>query len=422
MLATETMLASKRRTRYYLGRSLPSRRVRAMQMIRLLTLLSLFTVVGCGDTQEVAPTQSQDTDLDAGSDIADSGADAADSDAPDLPEVVPCEATPREGNFALAPDAPDGQIHAASAWDGQTLWLTYNVPDAEGTFDVWVAGFDCGGNPTLAPQRVNTTDFNDVDPAIAAQHGQIIIAWGTDNGMQPDNLSLRYRRMNPDGTYLDAEDRIFPNEGNTWMPSIAPAADGTWELAGVRAGETEFRVFRATLDADGNPGELTHFEEGLPGTQAGPSLLVHGQDEWLAWTHDGEQVRLSTAEGIEALDGAGPSLGWGPNGPIFAWTSGMEVVTRDLATGVETRFSEPNKQLHSGIAKGEVTAWYRQIRGIRSQLYWAGPDGRKTWLETEITVAPYGIALTDLGDGSYFIAWSEGDSPAFRINGRLLRP
>ncbi len=392
--------------------------MRKILRLSLTLVLGASVAVGCGDTTEIAPSESDtgaDAETDPGPDV-DAGSDVG----PDAPPS--CQAAAQDGNFALAPDGPDTQIHAATAWDGQTLWLTYNVPDPEGTFDVWVAGFDCGGNPSVPPQRVNTTDFNDVDPAIAAQSGQIIIAWSTDDGMQPDNLSLRYRRMSADGTWLDAEDRIFPNEGNAWMASLATGPNGTWEMAGVRAGETEFRVFRATLDADGSPGELTHFEEGQPGTQAGPSLLVREGQEWLAWSHDGDQIRLATDDGIEALEGTGPSLGWGPDGALFSRTDGMQVEVHALNTGIKTRFSEPGKQLHSAVAQGDVIAWYRQISGIRNQLYWAGPDGKKIWIDTEFAVAPYGIALTDLGDGSYFISWSEGVSPAFRIYGRILRP
>ena len=381
--------------------------------------LAIFFASSC----EVAETDDAPAEMsDTGSDVAVDDAEASDaSDAVvDLP-VPACPGVAAEGNFALFPDAPDTQIHAAATWDGQTLWVAYNVPDPEGTFDVWIAGFDCAGAPALSPRRVNTTDFNDVDPAVAAHGGQVLVAWGTDNGQQPNNLSLRYRRMATDGTFIDTRDRIFPNEGNTWMPSVAPYGDG-WRLAGVRAGETEFRVFETTLDAEGNPGALLQFEEGLAGTQAGPTMLVRGEDRWLTWSHDAVEVRLATPEGIEAMPGAGPSLGWGANGPILGWTDGLAVAVRDLDRGVTTRFTEPNKQLHSPVAAGELVAWYRNVSGIRNQLYWAGPEGKKNWLQTESTVAPYAIALADLGDGRYFLAWSEGTSPAFRIHGRILRP
>lgn len=387
------------------------------RLSRLLFLTLLLTA--CGDVTEEAETEDVGADVDA-NDADD--ADDADAVEPDTPEPVVCDGDRPSGNFTLFDDAPDTQIHAATAFDGETLWVTYNLPDERGEFDVWIAGFDCAGQQTVSPRRVNTTDFNDVDPAIAAQPGQVIVAWGADSGMQPTNLSLRYRRMASDGTFLDAEDRVLDHDANAWMPSLQPGPEGTWYMAGVAAGETEFKVFLATVDADGNVGERTTYEYDEPGTQAGPSLLVRGDEVWLAWSHDGEEIRLATAGGIETFEGRGPLLGWGTDGPLLSWTEGQIAVVRDLEREVHTRFAEPNKQLHSPVTAGEVTAWYRQIRGIRNQLYWAGADGAQTWIDTEDAVAPYGIALTDMGDGSYFIAWSEGTSPAFRIYGTFLTP
>jgi len=62
-------------------------------------------------------------------------------------EASPCRDELRLGEVIdLQPAAPDTQIHINAAFDGRGVWITYNLPDTGGLFDVWAARLACDGS------------------------------------------------------------------------------------------------------------------------------------------------------------------------------------------------------------------------------------------------------------------------------------
>ena len=48
--------------------------------------------------------------------------------------------------FQLLPNAPLTQIHADVISDGSKIWMTYNLPNEESKFDVFLVSFGCDGS------------------------------------------------------------------------------------------------------------------------------------------------------------------------------------------------------------------------------------------------------------------------------------
>ena len=124
---------------------------------------------------------------------------------------------------------------------------------------MWGVRLDCDGSPRVAPFRISTTDYNEVDPTLAIGHGHLYTAWQSDTGLFPDNMELVVRSFGVDGTPVMAEDLVLDTvrggatlTGNHWMPALAPLPSG-FAVAGARAVEdaSGFQVFVQRLANDG---------------------------------------------------------------------------------------------------------------------------------------------------------------------------
>ncbi len=84
--------------------------------------------------------------------------------------------------FLLDADAPIPQIHPDVAFDGQAIWLVYNVPaSADSTFDVRAQLRDPFGASIVAPFDVNTrTGANETYPRVA-HNTHTLIVWQSDD-------------------------------------------------------------------------------------------------------------------------------------------------------------------------------------------------------------------------------------------------
>lgn len=388
-------------------------------------LVALALLVGCAP----GGGGGSDPDPDVGAtDVAVVDALVADAALPDAaPE--PCVPAFVDRTRPLDEDGPDTQIHAAVWPTARGVWVVYNRPDPGGGFDVWAARVGCDGRVDIGPFQVNEdAEHNDVDPDVAVSGDRVLFAWATDDGTAPYNLSVRLRVFDTSGEAVGDEWRR-PHEGNAWMVRAAATADG-FAVVGVE-GDAElgvFQVFRQALDRDGVPvGEPERFEADPEG-QVDPAVSPNG--EVVAWTVGAQAGgRIRVAQGGEVSDafdfvGASAALGdgwvaatdterWGPTArrldaaELLAIGNGMGTDhTPALATDGDTT----------------VVAYYRVERGIRNELRYhvVGEGNRTHRIVTHGPVAPYPPAIAAIGDRRFLLAWSEGESPAFRVHYRII--
>jgi hypothetical protein len=404
---------------------------------------------------------ASEADLDAAADPADRDADAAESC---LDLVRPDE------TFILAPDLPETQIHPVAAFDGEAVWVVFNVPEEAGSgFDVWALRLACDRSFATEPFRVNTTvEPNDVDPALALSADRVVVAWQSDTGVVPVNMHTYYRLFAVDGTPLIAEDRPvqttrggLPLEANAWMPSVAILPDG-FALAGSRAIDElgSFQVYVQRFDAEGVPAGNT-VEPFLDAevSESYPSLAaISASDLVVAWARepaeaDGEVVWKRLDDGSappepvapgEGLSGA-PSLAVDREDPSHlmlafhvARGEGAAVRLVDLGAALPDRPTLVLGQASTGIDQvptvalepgGGAVGWFRNVSGLQNDVIVEGfrregaalvGDG-EILLRTEgAAPAIYGIGLTYVGGDVYFVTWAEGDNPAFMLFGRFV--
>jgi hypothetical protein len=366
-------------------------------------------------------------------------------------------------------DTTDGggtQIHPSAAFDGEMVWLTYNRPDPSGGFDVWATRIGCDTTPAVPPFRVNTTNYNDVDPDVAVHGDRVVVAWQTDTGEFPANMKTVFRVFQGDGTPVMAQDAVLqttrlgqPVTGNHWMPSVAGWAGG-FALAGARGvdGMQGFQVFLQRVTRDGVPAgeavEATYTptaSQTYPAVAALPDGTLH-----LAYNSadpadaDDQVVHTTLAPGATAVSpsppaamhgrtqGSGADVAVGRDGRVyvaFADPVGDQVVLTDgalfgpapsveLGTGGKADFAPT---LAPAVGGGAL-AWHQNVSGYRNKLY-AQPfryDGTTFTpgtpvLVTPQTVPPYAPAITHVQEDLYFLAWSEGTNPNFLVKGVFTR-
>lgn len=373
--------------------------------------------------------------------------------------------------FTLFPELPLTQIHAAIAFDGEGVWVVFNLPDEHSEFDVWAARLGCDGTPLVAPFQVNNAwDYNETEPDLAIFNDQVLILWQSDSGQFPDNLSIHYRLFQIDGTPLMEQDTALgwtdngiPAAGNAWMPKAASTPSGGFVLAitGV-VGSYGFQTFLQRMSAQGELlGDRLHIAPEEAVGQFYPSLQVLPDATTLvAWVRsptegsDRVQACLVDAEFV----GCDPENPWSPAtesetgapfaaGAVAASSSGFLVYHEAEGAGsriraVEATFSDspqgvtlgaPGELNHSPVLaiydQGAALLWYRVISGIRNDVRLGAfrPLGDSYVAPTPIrslnenSAAPYAPAFVHI-DGSRFLAvWSEGTSPDFQLVGRFVQ-
>lgn len=434
-----------------------------------------------GDSESVAASEdgdseaaSEDGDLDSESQEADSeaGSEAESEEQSeeaysDDPRACSDLFTP-DTIVDLAPAAPDTQIHVSAAFDGRLIWLAFNLPDQANTFDVYGARLMCNGKLAAAPFRVNTTDTNEIDPAVAVSGSRVLYAWQADNGLADRNLNI-YTRAYTLGTAVpeSENDHVLgltlggaAQDVNAWMPQLAALEDGAFLLTGTWADPLgqRWQAFTAHLAADGVAGDVERAPALADSNHDVPTVAASATTSALAYVtspdegdshvmvatraHDETSFASATDVWPEAATGA-PSLSYSPDG-----THAYVAFDRVLAAGSETwlmrlndlgqathaiRFDTDGAYDHDAVvvatATGGAVLWYRLISGIRQDVYvqaFTDTDGTLALVGTpqKINVnyaVVYAPLFISVGDGAFFAAWSEGTSPKFRLKGRFLR-
>jgi hypothetical protein len=227
------------------------------------------------------------------------------------------------------------------------------------------------------------------------------------------------------------------------MPALEATLTG-FVLAGAWAHpEAErFQVFVQELDSVGGPiGDAVDPEfEPMVG-QMFPALAVGPVDVAVAWERTPDEgavelrgARVSLADrAVSELttfaEGRGAAVAYFDGG--YAWAGSVSdqiVVWRDdqeislNSTGVDVA---PVLVPHARNGRLGVV-WYRIQSGIRNDIFrhdlpsdvgeWSNAVGTQVSLDEP--AAPYSPVMIEAGDG-WFLAWSSGRSPDFRVLGRF---
>ncbi len=446
-------------------------------------LLVSCALSACGDDASVpldaggsdlsSPGQDAEALLDAGiapdSGRRDLGADGGSFDlgADAGPRTGPCaERLYDDRNIPLDALGRSGQIHPSIAYDGDTLWVAYNLPNDDGFFDPYLTRLYCDGTVLLPPVRVSTTVSsttgpNHTDPTLLLAHDRVYVFWQMDNRTGINNLDILFRVFDRDGSPLDAENQVMVMEregrtqfGNTWLPKIAALPNGL-ALVGAWAHDEaqRFQVFVQRLDVDGAPTEDA-FDVALEPTtsQYFPAVATSSAGDILvAWQEEEDDGTPYVsygwaAPGASTLTGTAAVGGFPTVNPSLTFEYGEAILGLTRVLGGQGRpellvlssahteiLGNPNRYDHSpSVARepdGGAVFHFRVISGSRSQVVFVpfGLEGgvinrgAERVIETTDPAAAYEPTLAVIEPGLYFLAWSEGRSPDLRLHGRFVR-
>ncbi|MBI2893566.1 MAG: hypothetical protein HYY06_08430 [Deltaproteobacteria bacterium] len=435
-----------------------------LHRMRLACLL--LVAVGCGGGDDDGGDVDAGNATDAASDGDDAGLDAAGDAAADAAFAASCDA-PIEETFPVDPDGPDTQIYSAAAFDSDGVWIAYCRPEEAdtGLFDVLVTRVGCDGAVLIPPVTVSGAG-NDIAPSLALSGERLLVAWVSDSGQFPDNLDIMTRLVARDGSPLGEAERVLettrggtPVAGNALDATVTATPDGGWLVAGARSDDelSTFQVFVQELDSEGElAGEALDagLEAGV--TQGSPAVAV-GSDgrAWLAWVREeGDERQIWFRE---IADGAvseialpdddlseTPALAVDPEDPSRVWLAAtvdrrvrVDVVLADLGAPAADRltatFGSADETDHTpvlvAVAGGGMVVYHRVIQGIRNdviaQRFRSVPGAIEEDDELSLTGAepagPYPLGLAHLSGDVWFASWSDGSSPAFRLEGKFVR-
>jgi len=363
----------------------------------------------------------------------------------------------RDESIWIDEEGADCQIHANAASSGSGVWVAYNAPRDDGWFDVFVAHVGCDGAVTVPPTRVNADDgANHVDPAVAVSAGRALVAWHRDDGLFPYNLSIHRAVVDEEGTVVSAAAalELTTEEGNAWMPAVAALPDGGFAVAGSRGHEEYgiFQVFVQRLDEDGEPsGDTMDVADAPDSSQTSAAMAANEVGDlvvaWTAGFGDDEQVRFAAlAAGADTAsaptDLQGGSTSYSPALPsgdpaVVAATldsgGSAKILTRPTSTEDGAwELSEAGQFIHTAslASAGDTGALaaYRMVSGLSHDLLlarWTRDGDTLSHVVTEEiatdpAAAPYAPALAHVADDVWFVAWSEGANPDYRVRGRFV--
>lgn len=379
-----------------------------------------------------------------------------DSDT-DTPTDSPEDSGSTDGTTALAeclalwtdgltePDAdgPDTQIHGTSVFDGSHVWTAWNRRDSGTKFDIWLQRLACDGTVDIAPFQVTDTDDSELDPVLAVSGGRLLVAWTSDNGTGPNNLDIRTRVFDLDGTAItDPADLVAtrsgaPVTGNAGFPG-AIGIDGGFMLAGSWGHEASpaFQAFAVELDLDGAvQGDATDGQVDPIFGQTFVSLAEGDGGVRMVWQEDSVDSlapsvvggALGSAAPI-AGPGARPKVAWGASGWWTAWDDDGGTIVVRTPSGAESRLGEQELVFSPSLAvtsTGAVVLGMEAVQGVESALvlWQLDPEGEVVYserLRTASAISAYGVDLTRIDDTHAVVVYQDGVNPAFRLKAEWI--
>lgn len=246
-------------------------------------------------------------------------------------------------------DLPRTEIHPATAFDGEAIWLAVNLPagDGSGNLVPWAARMACDGTMRVAPFLVADVGHNAVDPAIAVSGDSVLVVWQVDDPEKsPDNMDVWVRAFAVDDGAPRSEALLVepltagqPIPGTFWLPSVAPRADGflvVGALADAQARRFQALVTRRAADGTASLGDDGALDAFLPAREDGvgqvhPTVATAADGTtWLAWERSPDegqgvgQVVFGTLGpwGEPMVPVPFPDLGVASNGAVLAVADG----------------------------------------------------------------------------------------------------
>lgn len=392
------------------------------------------------------------------------------NDSPPLPD-------PAEIGNPFEPDqlGVNTQLHPSAVFDGEGIWVAYSLPnDVTSNFDTWALRLKLDGSPWVAPFKVNTSEANNLDPALAVSDGRLLIVWQADTGEFNEdgvgNMVIFYRLFTVEGEAInDVDIKFDPSRegqkvaGNKINPMPAPLPGCKFKLAGSRGLDSVrgWQVFLHEIDCQGLlSGEPLDVDYDPDATQMYSSIAPSKDGgAWLGYIEspqsdlDMSRVYLSelASDGtlvtaVEVIpDTQSNSIHFSTPGASEAVYLGMTreyggasdiLITRvDLDERPNPLSLSENRAFdHSPIPAGDdsqgAVIWHRMTSGYKSNVMlqaFAFKSGQLSAASKEVQLnylAAAGYFPTDLvyvGDSTYFAIWSEGANPNFRLKARFIR-
>ena len=336
-------------------------------------------------------------------------------------------------SYALLPDEPITQIHSDIAFDGEKIWMVYNLPNAQNKFDVYLTALGCDGAVVWGPEHIlDLEGVNQTTPRIAVSGDRVLVAAQGDNSASGNNLSIQLHLQDTDGNLL-SERAWAPildegEIGNHWLPSIVGYQDGFW-IAAAAANESYFRTLVQALDMDGEPIANAHWVG--PESYAVYPNIDSKEDQYAVAWDDQENVYWTTGDlsgdsGMVEVqenasfarilwDGDEPQLFTSQRSPSSVLLNGESVSNLS-----DTHF--PN------AAVGETSMLYTHFQiqsGFQNDLLYGYVsngvvEASDQVLTTDPPAAPYRPSVTHLSGDSYFVVWSQGNNPDFTLWGSRI--
>ena len=334
--------------------------------------------------------------------------------------------------FQLLPNAPLTQIHADVISDGFKIWMTYNLPNEDGKFDVFLVSLGCDGSIQVGPKQImNISGLNQTTPRIAISQDRILVTSQGDSSSSSNNLSIHLYIQDTQGNVI-AEGLEFEPDittGNKWLPSIVGVSDGFW-MAAATANGTYFQTAVQAFDLDGNPKNEAHWV-GPNSYAVFPNIDAKDDQYIVAWEGSGDVVQYvrgdleGPLEEVQTLENqAGPKILWDDNiDSIFTHQlNPLQLLWNDQnLSGLSNTFF-PNAA--RGV-ESILFSYFRLQSGYKNDLYYGflGEDGQivmDSLIVSDPPVAPYRPAVTHVANDLYFVAWSQGENPDFELWGKFI--
>jgi hypothetical protein len=344
------------------------------------------------------------------------------------------EQVPQE-SFQLLPDVPLTQIHADVISDGTKIWMTYNLPNEENQFDVYLVSFGCDGSIQNSPKQImNVPGLNQTTPRISFSQNRILVASQGDNSSAGNNLSIHLYIQDIQGNVIE-EDLVWDPEiaaGNRWLPSIVGVENGFW-IAAATANDSYFRTAVQALDIDGHPMGEAHWV-GPDSYAVFPNIAAKDDNYIVGWESSDDSVQYvkgnmdgSFEEELQTLENqAGVKVLWNDD---FDSVLTHQISPLRLLWNGEP-LSDLSSTFYPNAAQGLETtlfSYFQLQSGYQNNLYYGffgdnGQIGVDNLIASEPTVAPYRPAVTHVANDIFFVAWSQGENPDFELWGRFVTP
>lgn len=367
--------------------------------------------------------------------------------------------------FALEQEEGARSFQTHAHFDGEGIWIVHAiVPAGVQAIQIQALRVGCDGavlNPPLIISANN--EFTHTEPRITGYGDNVMVAWQTDSGAAPNNLSTHYRVFDRNAgplaasaTHLDTQYK-GASAGNTWMPDLAAGPAG-FALAGLR-GVSDFNSFQSFMQRVDFEGAMVgeavdgELQDGLWQGQAALTLDDSGA-AIMAWELTAEDdsnyivqarigagqsapesapVRMSNDNGSQVSFGSSTAMGAfvvatrSAGGLILKPADALDPSSSELVLDRAKAALYPQVALGDGTG---VVGWLENTAGVEAEIHLQGFSSESTnpvamgeprTLSTDnATVGAYRLSISHILDQVFVVTWTEGPVSALQVKWRLV--